>query len=80
MRRDWAVAAVIKSRVADAQTVSVALVEVYEEHDMFSDYGLAPDGADLPFDYVIFTPRVDQTDHCAELAERFGKKQPQKGR
>ena len=81
VRRDWAVAAVIEARVRDAKTVSVALVEVDEALNTFADYDLALEGAPrgviAPFDYVVFTPRADLTDHCAELAERFGKKPPQ---
>ncbi|MDH3196042.1 MAG: ChaN family lipoprotein [Hyphomicrobiales bacterium] len=73
IRRDWAVAAVIKSHLPEASTVAVTLVEVEEGHDRFADYDLAPDGADPPFDFVVFTPRADLGDHCARLAERFGK-------
>jgi uncharacterized iron-regulated protein len=78
VRRDWAAAAVIESRAPDAKTIAVALIEVDEALNTYAEYEIAPDGADPPFDYVIFTPRADLTDHCAELAERFGKRQPQK--
>ena len=77
VRRDWAAAALIKNRLPDARTVSVALVEVDEALNTFADYELAPDGVIAPFDYVVFTPRADLTDHCAELAESFSKKLPQ---
>ena len=46
-----------------ARTVSVALLEVWE--------GLDPAAADLPFDYVWFTPRVDDRDPCADAEERL---------
>jgi uncharacterized iron-regulated protein len=75
IRRDWAAAAVIESRAPDAKIVSVALIEADEERRTFSDYDIAPDGDDSPFDFVIFTPRAELRDHCAELAERFGKTQ-----
>ena len=78
VRRDWAAAAAIKARVRDAKIVSVALVEVEEAYNSFSEYDFAADAADLPFDYVVFTPRADLTDHCAELTKRFGKKPPHK--
>ncbi len=93
VRRDWAAAAVIAARAPQATIVSVALIEVDEAHSTFADYEFTSDGAandaappanppaypsaNPPFDYVVFTPRADLTDHCAELAERFGKK-PQK--
>ena len=78
VRRDWAAAAVIKSRSPDAKIVSVALIEVDEAHNIYTDYDFAPDAAGSPFDYVVFTPRADLTDHCAELAERFGKSRRRK--
>ena len=78
VRHDWTAAAVIKNRVRDAKIVSIALIEVDEAGSTFSDYEIAPDGAPgsivAPFDYIVFTPRADLTDHCAELAERFSKK------
>ncbi|HSA79654.1 MAG TPA: ChaN family lipoprotein, partial [Geminicoccaceae bacterium] len=40
-----------------ARTVSVAFLEVQD--------GLDPTATDLPFDYVWFTPRVDDLDPCA---------------
>jgi uncharacterized iron-regulated protein len=46
-----------------ARTVSVALLEVRE--------GLDAAAADLPFDYVWFTPRVDDRDPCADAEERL---------
>ena len=81
VRRDWAVAALINNRRPEAEIVAVALVEIDESLIGFPDYdftaGEGPDGVNAPFDFVVFTPRADLTDRCAELAERFGKKPPQ---
>ncbi len=77
VRRDWAAAALIKARRADARTVAVALVEVEESHNAFTDYDLTRKGAGPAFDFVVFTPRSDLTDRCAELAERLGKAPPE---
>jgi uncharacterized iron-regulated protein len=46
-----------------ARTVSVALLEVWEGLDLAA--------ADLPFDYVWFTPRVDDDEPCARDEERL---------
>jgi uncharacterized iron-regulated protein len=46
-----------------ARTVSVALLEVWEEPDLAA--------ADLPFDYVWFTSRVDDDEPCARDEERL---------
>jgi uncharacterized iron-regulated protein len=47
--------------------LTVALVEVRGEWTHPSEYAAAFDGPALPFDYVWFTPRVSDTDHCAEV-------------
>jgi uncharacterized iron-regulated protein len=48
---------------AAARTVSVALLEVWEGLDLAA--------ADLPFDYVWFTPRVDDDEPCAGQEQRL---------
>jgi uncharacterized iron-regulated protein len=84
VRRDWAAAAVMISRVPDASIVSVALIEVDAAHSTFSDYEFgpvdAPNSGVAPYDYVVFTPRADLTDRCAELAKRLGEKKRQDNR
>jgi uncharacterized iron-regulated protein len=49
-----------------APTATVAFLEVDKEKPAVADYGRGFDGH-LPFDYVWFTPRVDDRDPC----ERF---------
>jgi hypothetical protein len=44
----------------------VALLEVEAKEAAPADYAARFDGA-LPFDYVWFTPRVDDADPCEKL-------------
>jgi uncharacterized iron-regulated protein len=47
--------------------LTVALVEVRSEWTQPPQYAAAFDETVLPFDYVWFTPRVSDADHCAEM-------------
>jgi uncharacterized iron-regulated protein len=69
VRRDLAVPRILEARLPASRTLSVAFVEVDEALAEPQDYGM------LEFyDFIVFTPRADLTDHCAELAEQMGKK------
>jgi uncharacterized iron-regulated protein len=54
-------------REAGRRVVSVALLEVIPGFDSPSDYAAALHTSRLPFDYVIFTPRVDAEDPCEKF-------------
>lgn len=71
VRNDRAVPAIIAAREPESKSVSVQMVEVTEIAADQADYGLVQD-APAPYDFTIFTPRADLTDHCAELRERMG--------
>jgi uncharacterized iron-regulated protein len=61
------------ARLAPGRSVlAVAFVEVEDGEGEPADYGESLGGA-IPFDFVWFTPRADDRDHCAELKKRFGK-------
>jgi uncharacterized iron-regulated protein len=53
-----------------ARVLSVALVEVHHEWTLPGNYAAAFGAAALPFDYVWFTPRASDEDHCAELGPK----------
>ncbi|NDV86221.1 hypothetical protein GTW51_05840 [Aurantimonas aggregata] len=72
VRKDRAVPAIIAAREPDSKSVSVQMVEVSGSAGSQADYGLVQD-APAPYDFTIFTPRADVTDHCAELRERMGR-------
>lgn len=52
---------------------TVAFVEVEDGKTTPQVYG-ENSGEKAPFDFVWFTPRIDDRDHCAELEERFRKR------
>ncbi|HEX2017941.1 MAG TPA: ChaN family lipoprotein [Aurantimonas sp.] len=72
VRNDRAVPAIIAEREPRSKSVSVQMVEVTEAAESQADYGLVQD-APAPYDFTIFTPRANVTDHCAELRERMGR-------
>jgi uncharacterized iron-regulated protein len=55
---------------AHATLLGVALLEVRREWREPAAYAVAFATSTLPFDYVFFTPRASDTDHCAELRSR----------
>ena len=77
VRNDYAVPVYLKRLRKDAKIMSVAFVEVENSANHPKDYGNHFNGS-LPFDFIWFTPRADDKDHCTELKERFGKRKPKK--
>lgn len=71
VRSDWAVPAILGDMAPNTRTVSIALIEVEQGLDTFADYVAESENPLAPYDFVIFTPRSEVTDHCAELGERF---------
>ena len=61
-------------RAYGARSLSIGLVPVRDADTTPGSYGSAFDAAALPFDYVWFTPRTDDVDHCAEMRAHVGKK------
>ena len=69
-RADWAVPFHLKRRVEGARIVTVGLLEV--EKDLSDPAAYAERyGGMLPFDFVWFTPRVDDNDPCEVFAEQL---------
>jgi uncharacterized iron-regulated protein len=54
----------------DTRVVSVAFLEVADGWTAPAEYAARFDAPRLPFDYVWFTTRADNVDHCARLRER----------
>jgi uncharacterized iron-regulated protein len=70
VRSDLGVPAALATLAPDARVAAVAFVEVTDDWTAPPDYA-APFGAGrLPFDYVWFTARADNADHCARLRTR----------
>ncbi|MCI5077841.1 ChaN family lipoprotein [Oricola sp.] len=71
-RTDWGVPFVLHAKAPDRSVLSIGQFEVTEEGTAFADY-IDEGEASLPYDFVIFTTRSDDTDDCAKLREQMGK-------
>lgn len=74
IRNDWAVPSLIRQKLPDAKIVSVAFLEVDPDRTSPSDYSLAVDGLEQPFDFIYLTPRADLTDQCEEMRKFLEKR------
>jgi uncharacterized iron-regulated protein len=66
VRRDRGVPAQVRSAYG-ASSLAIGLVQVTAQGTTPESYAASFGGPALPFDFVWFTPRVNDTDHCAEL-------------
>ena len=67
VRRDRGVPVHLARQAPDASIASVAFVEVDAAAVKPGDYAKAFGSDALPFDYVWFTPKVDDADPCEKL-------------
>ena len=72
-RKDRGVPLVLTKRNPGAKIISVGLIEVDPDGQTFDDYGLTNNQGKPLYDFVLFTPKANLTDHCAELRKRFSK-------
>ena len=75
VRKDWAVPAVLRGKGVVGPLLSIAQIEVEAGKTKATDYE-ALGSAPHRYDFVLFTPRANNTDHCAELRQRM-KARPQ---
>jgi uncharacterized iron-regulated protein len=66
VRRDRGVPAQLR-RAYGASPLSIGLIQVTAQGTTPESYAESFGGPGLPFDFVWFTPRANDTDHCAEL-------------
>jgi uncharacterized iron-regulated protein len=71
VRRDLAVPRILESAKPAPRTLAIAFIEVDEALVAATEYDVLEN-----YDFVVFTPRADLTDHCAELAEQMKAKPP----
>jgi uncharacterized iron-regulated protein len=71
VREDHGVPIYLRARAPGAAIAVVAPLEVQREWTRPADYAAAFGGA-LPFDWVWFTPRVDDEDPCARMPRATG--------
>jgi len=70
IRKDWGVPSVLSQLDPSASILSIAQVEVSEGFDRPTDYREVSSVQQL-FDFVVFTPRSEIRDHCAQLRKRW---------
>jgi uncharacterized iron-regulated protein len=71
VRNDYGIPVYLTAKAPDKRVISIAFVEVDKQKAEPKSYAFAyPDGR-LPFDYVWFTPRVDDEDPCEKFKSQF---------
>jgi uncharacterized iron-regulated protein len=70
VRRDWGVPAQLTGAY-QAKSLAIAVIEVRAKVTTPDGYAGDFHAPSLPFDFVWFTPRGNDIDHCAELRERM---------
>jgi hypothetical protein len=78
VRRDYGIPTYLARRTPDASVISVAFLEVSGDRLDPAAYTAQIGRPTLPFDYVWFTPRVDDDDPCAAFTEQLKKLQQPK--
>ena len=70
-RRDRGVPAHLARHAPGTSVASVALLEVDAKLTAPVEYAARWDGGPLPFDYVWFTPRIDDVDPCEKFKQQL---------
>ncbi|MGH7438830.1 MAG: ChaN family lipoprotein [Polyangiaceae bacterium] len=73
VRRDRGVPVQL-ARAYAARALAIGLVPVRDADTVPESYVAGFDATGLPFDFVWFTPRTDDVDHCAEMRAHIGEK------
>jgi len=71
VRHDYGIPTYLANRAPGASVISVAFLEVSQHSLEPTAYAARFRRHSLPFDYVWFTPRVDDADPCAAFEERL---------
>jgi uncharacterized iron-regulated protein len=71
VRNDYGIPVYLGAKAADKRTLSIAFVEVDMRKTEPQIYAAEYRNARLPFDYVWFTPRVDDEDPCEKFKTQF---------
>ena len=74
IRNDWGVPRLLRKASPRAGIVTIAFTEVFPGQADPVSYLPRGTGKRPVYDYLYFTPRANNEDHCAGLAKRFKKK------
>ncbi len=71
VRNDYGIPIYLRAKAPEKRVISIAFVEVDEQKTEPQSYMLPYANGRLPFDYVWFTPRVDDEDPCEKFKSQF---------
>jgi uncharacterized iron-regulated protein len=71
VRNDYGIPVYLTAKAAGKQVISIAFLEVDDQKPEPHNYALADPNGRLPFDYVWFTPRVDDENACEKFKSQF---------
>jgi uncharacterized iron-regulated protein len=72
-RRDYGVPLYLRAMASSRRSLSIALLEAVAGAESPADYVEAFHADELPFNYLIFTPRVDDEDPCEKFRGQLEK-------
>jgi uncharacterized iron-regulated protein len=71
VRNDYGIPVYLTAKAAGKQVISLAFLEVDDQKPEPHNYALPDPNGRLPFDYVWFTPRVDDENPCEKFKSQF---------
>jgi len=71
VRNDYGIPVHLRTKAPQKRVISIAFVEVDQQKTEPQSYGLSYPNRRSPFDYVWFTPRVDDEDPCEKFKSQF---------
>lgn len=71
VRNDYGIPVYLRQKAPDKRVISIAFVEVDKQKTEPQSYALLYPNGRLPFDYVWFTPRLDDEDPCEKFKSQF---------
>jgi uncharacterized iron-regulated protein len=71
VRNDYGIPVYLTQKAPGKQVISIAFFEVVDQKPEPQYYALVYPNGRLPFDYVWFTPRVDDEDPCEKFKSQF---------
>jgi uncharacterized iron-regulated protein len=71
VRNDYGIPVYINQHAPKKRVVSIAFVEVDKQRSRPQEYAPPYGSGRLPFDYVWFTPRIDDDDPCEKFKSHF---------
>ena len=71
VRNDYGIPVYLTAKAPGKQVISIAFLEVDKQMPEPHNYALPDPNGRLPFDYVWFTPRVDDENPCEKFKSQF---------